>query len=86
MSRPCCGEHLSGGGEHDASALPLGEREPDLALQRGQLHRDRRRAQVQLVRDGGDRAEPLQLAEHLQTPDVQHFSEPYASPSQSSID
>ena len=59
------GEDLSGGGEHDASALAFGEREPDLALQRGELHRDRRRAEMQLVGDGGDRAEPLQLAEHL---------------------
>jgi hypothetical protein len=33
---------------------------------------------VQLVGHGGDRAEPLQLAEHLKATDIQHFSEPYA--------
>ena len=75
---PVPGEDLPGRGEHDASALALGEREPDLALQGGQLHRDRRRAQVQLVGDRGDRAEPLQLGEHLQAPDIQHFSKAYA--------
>jgi hypothetical protein len=77
---PVSGEDLSGGGEHDAAALAFGEREPDLALQSRQLHRDRRRAQVQLIGDGSDRAEPLQLGEHLEAPDFQHIKEPYASP------
>jgi hypothetical protein len=72
------GEDLPGGGEHDAPALAFGEREPDLALQGGQLHRDGRRAQVQLVGDRGDRAESLQLGEHLQAPDIQHIKESYA--------
>ena len=75
---PVSGEDLPGGGEHDASALAFGEREPDLALQGGQLHGDRRRAQMQLVGDGGDRAEPLQLGKHLQAPNIQHVNESYA--------
>ena len=64
------GEDLAGGGEHDASALPFGEGEAHLALERRELHRDCGRGEVQLVGHGGDRAEPLQLAEHLKSTNI----------------
>jgi hypothetical protein len=70
-------EVLAGGAQGHGAALPLEQRQPDLALDLLDLHRDRRRRQVQRLRGAreaevaGDLGEDAQLAKgdvHSGTP------------------
>ena len=59
-------EHLGGAGQADAAAVALDDRLADLALERGELLRDRRRRQVERVGRRGERSLLGDLAQDTQ--------------------
>jgi hypothetical protein len=66
-------EQVSGGGEDDAPPLALEERDPDLALERGEVLGDRGRRVPERVGRGGDGAALGELAQHVESADVEHW-------------
>ena len=67
-------EQLGGRGELDAAAGLAQQRNPDLALEQGELLRDRRRALVQRLGHRCEGAAEAELAQQAQAADVEHRS------------
>ena len=65
-------QHVRGPGEHEAPAPALGDRLAHLALERGELLRDRRGREVQRLRRRGDRAVVGERSQDAQPADVDH--------------
>ena len=61
--------------DHPDHGLRRGRPATKPRLAPGELHRHRRRAQVQSLRGRSDRAKPLQLGQHRQSAHFQHISE-----------
>ena len=65
------GQRVPGAGEHDAARRAVEQRRAGLALEHGQLLRDRRRRQPDRAGRGGDRAAQADLAQQPQAADVE---------------
>ena len=65
-------EQPRGGGEDHAAPLALEQRDPDLALERGEVLGDRGGRVAERLGRGGDGAALGELAQHVQAADVEH--------------
>jgi hypothetical protein len=75
-------EPQAGVGQPQPPADALGERDAGLALQLGELLRDRARGERQRLGDRGDRAPGVQLAQQQQLAEVEHRSAQLTDPGQ----